>query len=296
MWRAIKMKEARTGPPPYIEDKDIPSYNFVVPPQFHDLHFRLIKVRPHGKEAIEPGWQKAQNYSWSHPEIVQWIRKGGNYGITPPSGFACFVDADTVEIQKCLENKLPQTFRYSTGKPGHYQYAYFVENGPLECVPLTDGAYIKGRGGYVIGPGSVHPNGIVYGSREIRNVPIAIVTREVIMDALEPFLLKKERGTTQPPHYKRDSKVTNEQIEKTATDLLPAWAKADHARHALTLAIIGSCERSGWAREDINDLLVRLAGSSGKGLEHLRQVDYVYGRDGKKYGFPTLTAILEALL
>jgi len=296
MWRAIKMKEARTSPPSYTEDNNT-SNNLSVSAQLRDFHFRFIKVRSQSKEAIEPGWQQVKNYSWSHPEIAQWIRTGGNFGITCPSGFCAFVDADSVEIQTALDSKLPLTFRWSTGKSGHFQYAYFIENGPIGCLPLKDGAYIKGRGGYVIGPGSVHPNGIIYGSREIRDVPVAVVSKKGLLDALEPFLLKKERGTTQPPpHYKRDSKVTNEQIEKTATDLLPAWAKADHARHMLTLAIIGSCERSGWAREDINDLLVKLADSSGKGREHLKQVDYVYERDGKKYGFPTLTAILEALL
>jgi len=291
------MKEARTGPPPYTEDKDIPSYNFVVPPQFHDLHFRFLKVRKGGKEAVEPGWQKTKNYSWHDPETRHWVNNGGNYGLTCPSGFCVFIDADTKEIQETLETKLPLTFRYSTGKEDHFQYVYFVEDEAVGCIPLKDGAYLKGKGGYALGPGSVHPNGTIYGVRETRDAPVAVVTRKVLLDALEPFLLKKERSTTQPPpHYKRDSKVTNEQIEKTATDLLPAWAKADHARHMLTLAIIGSCERSGWAREDVNDLLVKLADSSGKGREHLKQVDYVYGRDGKKYGFPTLTAILEALL
>jgi len=270
--------------------------DFVPLKQFRDVHFRFLKVRPRGKEAVEPGWQKVRNYSWSHPEIVHWIQSGGNYGITCPSGFACFVDADYLEIQTALDSKLPLTFRWSTGKSGHFQYAYFIEDGPLGCVPLRDGAYIKGRGGYAIGPGSVHPNGTIYGVRETRDVPVAVVTRKSLLDALEPFLLKKERAASHPPpRYERISRVTHEQIEKTVADLLPAWTKADHMRHTLALAIIGSCERAGWAREDINNLLVKLTDSSGKGREHLKQIDYVYGRDGKKYGFPTLTAIMGEL-
>jgi hypothetical protein len=271
--------------------------NFVFPVQLHDLHFRFLKVRRGGKEAVELDWQKFKNYSWHDPEIQQWYSHGGNYGVTCPSGFCVFIDADTEKIQDTLETKLPPTFRYSTGKEGHFQFVYFIEDSPIGCIPLQDGAYIKGRGGYALGPGSVHPNGTVYGSNEIRNVPIAVIPKTDLLDALEPFLLKKERAASHPPpRYERISRVTHEQIEKTATDLLPAWVRADHRRHNLTLAIIGSCERSGWARKDINDLLVKLAEYSGKGREHVSQVDYVYGRDGKKYGFPTLTAILEALL
>jgi len=270
--------------------------DFVPLKQFQDVHFRFLKVRPHEKEAVETGWQKARNYSWSHPALVQWIRTGGNYGITCPSGFACFVDADYPEIQNALEKTLPLTFKWSTGKPGHYQYAYFIENGPLGCVPLRDGAYIKGKGGYVIGPGSVHPNGAIYGSREIRDIPVAYVTKEALMEALAPFLLKKTQTTnTGVTTYKRVIEVTPEQVRKTAEDLLPAWLKADHKRHVLTLALIGTCERAGWSRSEVQKLIDSLITSSGKGHEHSSQVIHAYGRGDRTYGIPTLKQILEDL-
>jgi len=263
-----------------------------VPPQFRDLHFRLIKIRPHGKEAIEPGWQIAQNYSWNNPEIIKWIKDGGNYGVTCPSGFCAFVDADYQEIQESLESSLPQTFRYSTGKPGHYQYAYFVENGPLVCLPLKDGAYIKGRGGYAIGPGSVHPSGVVYGSREIRDVPIVVVKKEDLMRVVSPFLLKiTPSANSKETTYKLTSPVTGEMIEKVAMDLLPEWIKADHKRHVMTLAIIGTWERLGWTMSEVQALIDTLIRESGKGQEHSAQVRYAYGKGGRKYGIPTLKQI-----
>jgi len=264
--------------------------------QLQDVHFRLLKVRPHGKEAIEPGWQKAQNYSWNDPEIINWTKKGGNFGITCPSGFCAFVDADYLEIQNVLDTKLPLTFRYSTGKHGHFQYVYFIEDGPIACLPLADGAYIKGRGGYAIGPGSVHPSGVVYGSREIRNIPVAYVTKEALMEALAPFLLKKTQTTnTGVTTYKRVIEVTPEQVRKTAEDLLPAWLKADHKRHVLTLALIGTCERAGWSRSEVQKLIDSLITSSGKGHEHSSQVIHAYGRGDRTYGIPTLKQILEDL-
>jgi len=290
------MIEAFLRGPFYPHYIDSGGNNFTVPPQFRDLHFRLIKVRPHGKEAVEPGWQKAQNYSWSHPEIVQWIKNGGNYGITPPSGFACFVDADYTEIQTALDSKLPLTFRWSTGKPDHYQFAYFTEDEPMGCVPLRDGAYIKGKGGYVIGPGSVHPSGVVYGSREIRDVPVAVVKKEDLMRAVSPFLLKNTpSANSNETVYERASSVTGEMIQKVAMDLLPEWTNADHKRHVMTLAIIGTWERLGWSMSEVQALIDTLIRESGKGQEHSAQVRYAYGRGDRKYGIPTLKQISEDL-
>jgi len=283
-------------PPVGAENSNLNTFSgykdFVPLKQFQDVHFRLLKVRPHGKEAIEPGWQKVKNYSWSHPEIAQWIRSGGNYGITCPSGFCCFIDADTEQIQDALETKLPLTFRYSTGKAGHFQYVYFIEDGPLGCVPLMDGAYIKGKGGYVIGPGSVHPSGVVYGSREIRDVPIAVVKKEDLMRAVSPFLLKNTpSASSNETVFERTSPVTGEMIRKVAFDLLPEWTKADHKRHVMTLAIIGTWERLGWSRSEVQALIDTLITESGKGHEHSAQVRYAYGRGDRKYGIPTLNQI-----
>jgi len=269
----------------------------LIPLQLHDFRLRLLKVRSQGKEAIEPGWNSRANYSHNDPRLVEWIHTGGNYGITAPSGFACFIDADTAEIQESLESKLPQTFRYSTGKPGHFQYVYFIEDGPVGCLPLVGGGYIKGKGGYVIGPGSVHPNGVVYGSREIRDIPVAYVTKEALLKALAPFLLKKSQSSPpNSPIYKRDSPVTEEQIQKVATELLPGWIKADHVRHNLTLALIGTCERVGWSRSEVQALVDTLIRDSGKGQEHSAQVRYAYGRGDRRYGIPTLKQVLEDLL
>ncbi|MDS0257531.1 bifunctional DNA primase/polymerase [Thermoplasmatales archaeon AK] len=175
-------------------DKDFSKVISFLPWQFSDPNIRVIKVRSGGKEAAEQGWQTTQNYSVNSDEIKKWIKKGGNYGITSPLGFYVSVDADTVEIQDALDRDLPKTFRWSTGKPGHFQYGYFVEDGPLGCVPLKEGAYIKGKGGYAVGPGSIHPNGVVYGSVEVRNIPIAAVKKGALLEALSEFIAGRETG------------------------------------------------------------------------------------------------------
>ena len=160
--------------------------------QFNDPNIRLLKVKPHSKEAVEKNWQTLNNYSMNSTEILNWVRSGGNYGVTSPFGFYVSVDADLLEIQEALEKNLPKSLRWSTGKEGHYQYSYFIEDSSMGCIPLRGGAYIKGKGGYALGPGSIHPNGVTYGSREIRDVPIAVVEREDLLKVLNQFIEGKE--------------------------------------------------------------------------------------------------------
>ena len=76
------------------------------PSQFADPNIRLLKVRAHGKEAVEPGWQTVANYGVNSPVIREWI-KHGNYGVTSPAGFYASVDADTKEIQDALDGPHP---------------------------------------------------------------------------------------------------------------------------------------------------------------------------------------------
>ncbi len=163
--------------------------------QLNAPNIRFVKVRRHGKEAVERNWQTFKNYSFNSSEIRNWMNNGGNYGLTSPTGFACFIDADAKEIQQILDSTLPETMRWSTGKEGHYQYAYFIEEGPIGCLPLKEGAYIKGKGGYALGPGNVHPNSVVYGSKEFRDVPIATVKKTELINALHDFAVSWESQT-----------------------------------------------------------------------------------------------------
>ena len=166
--------------------------------RFDDPNIRILKVRKRGKEAVERNWQTTKNYKFNSPEILTWIRSGGNYAITSPFGFYVSIDADSLEIQEALEKNLPKTLRWSTGRVGHYQYGYFLEDSPVGCIPLRDGAYIKGRGGYALGPGSIHPNGVVYGSREVRDAPIAIVKKQELLNAVGTFIEGNENITQKP--------------------------------------------------------------------------------------------------
>ena len=290
--------------PPASQDNNnnTNTYLRVVKIRFQGSGVRLIKIKEHGKEPLERNWTTDKNYSFNDLEILKHIKSGGNYGITSVDGSYVAVDADTKKMQNALDTRLPLTFRYSTGKDGHFQYWYAIEDPPIGCIPLKEGAFIKGKGGMVVGPGSVHPNGTIYGSREIRDAPIATITKAQLLDALSEFLVTpsdskrpKEEGQLTNFQVPRGKEVKPRQVEELISALSETWRRANHLRHVLTLAIIGTCEKWGWDRGSIDRVMRGLVQRTGIGFEHLAQVKYAYGRGGRKYGLPTIKKIMEAV-
>ena len=163
---------------------------------FSNPRFRVIKLLPHRKEPLERGWTTQNNYAYNSPEISDWIWKGGNYGIFCPDGDCCSVDADIAEIQKVLDEKIP-TYWYSTGREGHRQYVYGISDPPIHNIPLTNGAYIKGQNGYAVGPGSIHPNGTIYGLTK-SEYPIRIVPKEELISVLKTFRVRSTESKERP--------------------------------------------------------------------------------------------------
>jgi hypothetical protein len=163
---------------------------------FFDRRFRTLKLLSHRKEPLEKEWTTRNNYPFGSPEIFNHIQKGGNYGFFCPNGDCAFVDADFLEIQTALDKNLP-TFWYSTGREGHRQYTLNISNGPIRNIPLTGGAYIKGQKGYAVGPGSLHPNGRIYGL-EMSDLTIRTVTVEELLAVLKPFMLRNPESRERP--------------------------------------------------------------------------------------------------
>lgn len=265
----------------------------IFPKQFDDPNIRLIKVKPHGKEAVESHWNTVSNYSASNQEIIKYVKSGGNYGVTSPAGFSSFIDADSKAIQEVLEAELPRTFRWSTGRAGHFQFAYFLEDQPIGCVPLIDGAYIKGKGGYALGPGSIHPNGTTYGIREIRDVEVAIVKKDDLLAALSKFI----KSTASQKTWSKRMPMGSTRIDRdTVIQVLePYWAKADGRRNELTLAIAGFIARSGGTEDDATYIILSLCELTKKGYDHIAGARYAFQREGPLKGLHSLVAMMEDL-
>lgn len=101
-------------------------------------------------------------------QIVAWFAGNSrNIGIAcGPSGLLV-IDEDTVgdfeRYAKSVGQELPTTFTVSTGKGYHYYFrAPSVRLGNAEGQLRSYGINVRGDGGYVVGPESVHENGKRY--------------------------------------------------------------------------------------------------------------------------------------
>ena len=139
----------------------------------------VISLRPRGKEPVGP-WKEFQNRRASEAEVRRWFAENeNNIGIVTGAISGIFVvDVDIRHGgDKSLEDRernfapLPITSEVDTGGGGRH---LFLRH-PGRLVPNSAGAVapgidIRGDGGFVVAPPSVHPSGSVYRWRGERSL------------------------------------------------------------------------------------------------------------------------------
>lgn len=132
---------------------------------------RLFPVRPKEKKPLINKWQ--QRATTNREQIDQWAREhaGCNWGIATGRESGVFVvDVDGEDGNATLQkwqrehgDRWAQTLTVSTGKGFHLFYRFPEEAEIRNSAKLVaPGIDIRGEGGYVVAPGSVHPSGSVY--------------------------------------------------------------------------------------------------------------------------------------
>jgi hypothetical protein len=142
--------------------------------------WRLLPVQAHGKKPLVVGWPKTATNS---PERLEaWTAQfpGCNWGMATGSGSGVFVlDVDGEPGISALHafyergRRLPDTLSVSTGRGTHHYFRWPVGKSISNSArKLAEGLDIRGRGGYVVIPPSVHSNGTQYAFLH-PNMPIA---------------------------------------------------------------------------------------------------------------------------
>ena len=124
--------------------------------------FSVFPVELRGKTPLGP-WKEYQTQPASLKTVCQWAERPSNVGIATGavSGLVVLdLDSDQA-VQEAKRRGLPHTVTVSTGKGLH---AYFRHPGGTvgNRSGILPGWDIRGDGGYVVAPGSVHPSGVVY--------------------------------------------------------------------------------------------------------------------------------------
>jgi len=170
-----------------------------IPPQLRKKEFRFIRVK--GKIPQDKGWQETgkNNYKYNDKTLLDWLNKGENYGVVAGFGNLIIIDADRPEVAEAVEKNLSKTFTVETSvknketgwRGKHY---YFISEGcPNHSLELLcDNKRIhcgdlQADRKQVVGPGSRHPSGIRYVVS--RNMPIATIDKQKILEVLEPWIL-----------------------------------------------------------------------------------------------------------
>ena len=128
--------------------------------------FAVLPLEPHGKRpygALAPRGVKSATRDRS--TVVTWFmtRADLNFGIATGAGLVV-LDLDGEEaLDRVQQLGLPRTLTVRTARGLH---AYFEWLGPSRnttgLLGKGSGVDLRAAGGYVVGPGSVHPSGAIY--------------------------------------------------------------------------------------------------------------------------------------
>lgn len=140
-------------------------------------------LMPRGSKQASGPWKAYQSSKPSSERIADWQGETANVGIvTGRLSNLLILDVDSPEAQSLVNDLgLPPTPVVSTSKGRHYYFQYpdaEVRNAVnLRGVKLD----VRGEGGYVVGPGSQHPDGTIYrwevspASCEVAELPAEIL-------------------------------------------------------------------------------------------------------------------------
>jgi hypothetical protein len=131
--------------------------------ELHGLGFSLIPVHV-GKKIPAIAWTQYKTRRASLEEIATWEQAGHNSGIVTGAISSIFVlDCDTPEaVALALKLGIPENgVSVGTAKGKHFYFRYpdFSIPNKTNFLPGMD---IRGEGGFVVAPGSIHPSGVVY--------------------------------------------------------------------------------------------------------------------------------------
>ena len=187
--------------PPNTPTSDCPTWLAL-----YDMGFSLIPLKPREKTPLT-GWRAYQNRRASRSDIEAWYKATPNANIGIVTGAISglvVLDLDSADaIAEAERRGLPDTLMVRSGKGRH---VYFRHPGcrTTNRAGFLPGMDIRGDGGYIVGPGSIHPSGALYawenppGLFEIAEMPdwlIAALNAEPATEVARPELRPPSRAS-----------------------------------------------------------------------------------------------------
>lgn len=123
----------------------------------------VIPLRPRDKVPALPSWKAYQTRHASPDDVERWAVSDCNVGIVTGGISGLLVlDLDSAEAVVEAESRgLPDSVIASTAKGQHHYFSH--PGGEVKNrAGILPGMDIRADGGFVVGPGSIHPSGVRY--------------------------------------------------------------------------------------------------------------------------------------
>ena len=128
------------------------------------LDFSLIPVIPKDKKPAI-AWKKYQEEHATQNELEEWFGNGHDFNVGIATGVISgivVVDTDTDDGEKWVREHLPETPLSVQTAKGVHRYFRHPGGQIRNAARIRAGVDIRADGGYVLGPSSIHPSGVVY--------------------------------------------------------------------------------------------------------------------------------------
>ena len=250
--------------------------------KYRSLGWPTIPIIP-GEKRPPFSWKEYQDRLPTEQEITEWYEQCPEAGVAIITGSISglvVVDIDNPEAKQELEERfgpLPETLFGHTSKGQHY---YFRHPGNVHCKTCSglsgiEGLDIRGDGGYIIAPPTVHPDGTVYtweGEFDVDRIA------ELPASLLEQITKPSKSSLLVSPTWILGNNTNNDPIFGIIALLLPFWLEGD--RHEMTLGIAGCLAKAFVPIQTTIQIITGLVEQAGdEELEdRLKAVDTTYSR------------------
>lgn len=225
-----------------------------IPLRLQREELRFIKLKTWEKKAFEVGWTTSATYRYDDPKLLNWMAKGGNYGVACGFGGLLIIDIDQVERMKELGildklNALPTyTVRTRSGGLHYYYFCPDFDKKRVMCDLTLTGeeggkkvalhlGEMQWQGAQCVGPTSrlrtvvdePEPQVIIQLWKEEEGRDIATVSQSQILEIFEgkvKYSKKAEKKEKAGSIALKDAKITPAPVKKINSEW--AWLKDIH--------------------------------------------------------------------
>ena len=128
-------------------------------------NLNVMPLKPRDKRPLLETWSDLMWSPASMDDVKCWAQEWPdcNYAVICGMVSALVViDCDSIAASDQVDRLAPWTYRVGTGKGTHYYARHPCDGEISNRIAARPGIDIRGDGGYVVGPGSIHPSGAVY--------------------------------------------------------------------------------------------------------------------------------------